>query len=41
MNEAIDLAPEELEAIDLTCPACNTDLLEDAAYNALASLRQM
>src|SRR5688572_29776159 len=33
MNEAINLAPEDLDSIDLTCPACNTDLLEDAAYN--------
>jgi acetyl-CoA carboxylase beta subunit len=33
MSKAIDLAPDELESIDLTCPACNTDLLENASYN--------
>jgi len=34
MTDAIDLAPDDIEQIDLTCPACNTNLLEDAAYNA-------
>jgi acetyl-CoA carboxylase carboxyl transferase subunit beta len=33
MSEAIDLAPDDLESIDLTCPACNANLLEDASYN--------
>ena len=33
MTDATDLAPDELELIDLTCPACGVDLLDDAAYN--------
>lgn len=33
MTDAMNVATDELELIDLTCPACNSDLLEDPAYN--------